>query len=203
MLRQYFSDGRELFEFMIAVAAIDPIWSSSQEERIELEQKKYSEGNIPKLPIFIERFRNRQRKYDAIKGSVRHGVFGTGGLSLKGEDQDGKKSCLCGQVHSYSKCYYVKPSTRPEVWKGKQDTFKRINDAIISNRRYPSSSTTDSKSSMTRRRVKGTPTPIRQTNQTETRNRRVPQRKTGKVEICRTQSSVLVQSKSTSIHQTA
>jgi len=67
-----------------------------------------------------------------LKPSSSHSGFAT----LNGETQDGEKLCLCGGKHGkrfqWEKCEYVSLTKRPSGWKGKPETFEKINKTINS-----------------------------------------------------------------------
>jgi hypothetical protein len=59
-----------------------------------------------------------------------------GFATLRGEAQEGGKLCLCGGKHGdkfqWEKCEYISPTKRPSGWKGKPETFEKINKTINS-----------------------------------------------------------------------
>jgi hypothetical protein len=66
-----------------------------------------------------------------LKSSSSYSAFAT----LNGEDQNGeKKKCLCGGLHDnkarWGKCEYIAPKNRPSRWKGKKETFEKINKVL-------------------------------------------------------------------------
>jgi len=141
------SDERSLIDFTTAIASIDSGYASTQDYFLTQRIKKNE--NLPELYELVEDFRNHLRKTNASKLSSSHSAFAT----LRGENQDGetqdggtkdggikegstkddRKVCLCGLKHKDSKwqnCHYITPKCRPTGWKGKPETFDKINDAI-------------------------------------------------------------------------
>ena len=59
-----------------------------------------------------------------------HTAFAT----LHGENQDGERPCLCGSKHGeenrWENCEYITPECRSSGWKGKPETFEKINKVI-------------------------------------------------------------------------
>ena len=79
----------------------------------------------------MEDFRNHYCCTEALKPSSSHSAF----AALNGENQDGeKKSCLYGGLHHskarWAKCEYIAPKNRPSRWKGKKETFDKINKVL-------------------------------------------------------------------------
>jgi hypothetical protein len=123
------ADERSLFDFTHAVSAIDSGYASTQEYFIN--QKLKDGHQLPELYDLVEDFRNHYRRTEALKPSSSHSAFAT----LNGEDQDGeKKKCLCGGLHDnkarWAKCEYIAPKNRPSGWKGKKETFEKINKVL-------------------------------------------------------------------------
>ena len=135
------SGERSLMDFTTAISAIDPGYGSSQEYFLNRTIKKNED--LPELYELIEDFRNHQRKSEALKStSSPHSAFATqGGETPDGEsqvkDKDKEKKerlCLCGSKHNgrprWEKCEYITPKCRPAGWKGKQETFDKINKEL-------------------------------------------------------------------------
>ena len=124
------ADERSLFDFTHAVSIIDSGYSSTQEYFIN--QKIKNSEKLPDLYNLVEDFRNHYRRTEALKPLSSHSGFAT----LRGENQEGEKLCLCGGKHGkkfqWEKCEYISPTRRPSGWKGKPETFEKINKAINS-----------------------------------------------------------------------
>jgi len=132
---------RSLMDFTTAISAIDLGYALSQEYFLNRTIKKKEE--LPELYELIEDFRNHQRKNDALKSSSSsHSAFATqGGETPDGETQNKDKDkekkerlCLCGSKHGdrtrWEKCEYITPKCRQSGWKGKQETFEKINKEL-------------------------------------------------------------------------
>ena len=125
------ADERSLFDFTHAVSAIDSGYASTQEYFIN--QKARNSEKLPELYDLVEDFRNHYRRTEAFKQSSSHSAFAA---TLNGESQNGEKLCLCGGKHGekprnqWEKCEYITPKNRPSGWKGKQETFNKINKAL-------------------------------------------------------------------------
>ena len=122
-------DKRSLFDFTHAISVIDSRYTSTQEYFIN--QKIKNTENLLEVYDLVEDFCNHYCRIEALKSSTSHSAFAT----LNGETQDGeKKNCLCGGLHdnraSWKKCEYIAPKNRPSRWKGKLETFNKINKIL-------------------------------------------------------------------------
>ena len=142
------SSNRSLFDFTHAVSAIDSGFSSTQEYFIN--QKLRNSETLPDLYDLIEDFRNHYRRTEALKPAVSHSGFATlngdssqdATPSRKGQEdtQKHQKCCPCGGNHGekphqkpdWKKCEYISPNCRPTGWKGKPETFDKINKMLNS-----------------------------------------------------------------------
>ena len=130
------ADNRSLLDFTHAISSIDAGYASTQEYFINLKMK--NSEMLPELYDLVEDFRNHYRRTEALKLSSSHTAFAT----LRGETQEakgtkeGEKLCLCGENHGkifqWEKCEYISPTKRPSGWKGKPETFQKINKVIKS-----------------------------------------------------------------------
>ena len=125
------ADDRSLFDFAHAISSIDSGYASTQE--FFINQKARNKEKLPELYELVEDFRNHYRRTEALKPSGSHSAFAT----LNGETQEGEtqgKLCLCGEKHGkrfqWEKCEYISPKKRPTGWKGKPETFDKINKVI-------------------------------------------------------------------------
>jgi len=129
------ADERSLFDFTHAISAIDSGYSTTQEYFINLKIK--NSETLPELYDLVEDFRNHYRRTEALKTSASHSAFATlNGESQSGESQNKERTCLCGGKHEngkstrWEKCEYITPENRPSSWKGKPETFEKINKVI-------------------------------------------------------------------------
>ena len=133
------ADDRSLFDFTHAISVIDSGYASSQEYFIN--QKIKNSENLPDLYDLVEDFRNHLRRTEALKMSPSHSAFAAtlngesqDGKSQDGNSQEGEKPCLCGGKHGnktrWEKCHYITPKCRPSGWKGKPETFEKINKVL-------------------------------------------------------------------------
>jgi len=123
------AEERSLFDFTHAISVVDSGYALTQEYFIN--QKVKNGDKLLELYDLVEDFRNHYRRTEALKSSSSHSAFAT----LNGENQDGeKKKCLCGGLHDnkarWGKCEYIAPKNRSSRWKGKQETFNKINKAL-------------------------------------------------------------------------
>jgi hypothetical protein len=84
----------------------------------------------------VEDFCNHYQRTEALKSSSSHSGFAT----LGGETQEGERErlYLYGGKHGdkpqtqWEKCEYISPKIRSSRWKGKPETFEKINKVINS-----------------------------------------------------------------------
>jgi len=130
------ADNRSLFDFTHAISSIDSGFASTQEYFIN--QKTRNSEPLPELYNLIEDFRNYYRRTEALKSSASHSGFATlNGESQKDQkdqkDEKDERRCLCGGKHgNWTKCHYISPAQRPTGWKGKLETFEKINKILNS-----------------------------------------------------------------------
>ncbi|KAI6247174.1 hypothetical protein HI914_05020 [Erysiphe necator] len=129
------------YDFLYAMQSFAGSW-------VELKLAKIEEQVISNEPIYdfydlIESFRHKQRlndtfsiKSDNIGGSNSSGVFTASedkkDTVHKGKDQDGQKTCLCGNKHQFENCFYLnfKNTTRPPSFVYKKEIFDKINGKL-------------------------------------------------------------------------
>ena len=121
-------DERSLFDFTHAISVIDSGYSSTQEYFIN--QKIKNSEKLPDLYDLVEDFRNHYRRTEALRTLASHSAFAT----LRGENQEGERVCLCGGKHGkklpWGKCEYITPARRQPGWKGKPEIFEKINKVV-------------------------------------------------------------------------
>ena len=112
-------------DFTRAISGIDSTYASTQE--YILNEKIQNGEALPDLYDLVERFRNKQRKDNATKDTSSHTAFAA---SLRGETQDGERSCLCGRKHGdrsrWEDCEYITPKRRPSGWRANRRPLRRL-----------------------------------------------------------------------------
>jgi hypothetical protein len=125
------------YDFVKAIGPIDRNFATALE--IELLKCDEDEKALPTLTTLTERMRNHCRLQDLFKtarDSNTHSAFAT----FKDEPQDKPAnepqknntkilpSCLCGNNHYYSKCYYLNTAIAPSNWKEDLEVRSRIDE---------------------------------------------------------------------------
>jgi pentatricopeptide repeat protein len=117
------SDTHPQYDFLSIITKVMPEFATTW--MVQIQKKEDKEKDITSIYKLIEHFRNYVRLKAMDKPLAIHGVFMTPTFQNQKLDDDGnqdkkedtKKTCLCGKLHRFKKCWYLIKEFRSSGWK--------------------------------------------------------------------------------------